>query len=171
MLSDVGNEADVILSRAPIFFYSSKHNSIGDMSITSWSARYMEKTFSQREMQNTRNIIETMTMSSRRGPPREVRGLSKADSQLVLKESGIFLSVGSGEIETNSFNIKYEVEFYTCIISGSEHLFSIPNYGVYPSSRFIELNLKNERCHPFTNLLPFIVFQGCAQNAEKCFVL
>ena len=33
------------------------------------------------------------------------RGLSKADSQLVLKESGIFLPVGSGEIETYCFNI------------------------------------------------------------------
>lgn len=30
---------------------------------------------------------------------------------------------------------------------------------------------KTERCHTFTNLLPFLVFQGCAQNAEKYFVL
>ena len=37
--------------------------------------------------------------------PRAERGLSKADSQLVLKESGIFLPVGSGEIETYCFNI------------------------------------------------------------------
>ena len=30
--------------------------------------------------------------------PKAERGLSKADSQLVLKESGILLPVGSGEI-------------------------------------------------------------------------
>ena len=55
-------------------------------------------------MQNTRNIIETSDDVLKK--PRADRGLSKADSQLVLKESGIFLPVGSGEIETYCLNTK-----------------------------------------------------------------
>ena len=47
-LIDVENEMDLILSRASMFSTPvNRHKSIGDMSCTSWSARYRLETFSQ----------------------------------------------------------------------------------------------------------------------------
>ena len=56
--------------------------------------------------------------------PRADRGLSKADSQLVLRESGIFPPVGSGEIETYCFNINTKLSSIAALFLKASIYFS-----------------------------------------------
>ena len=72
--------------------------------------------------------------------PRAERGLSKADSQLVLKESGIFLPVGSGEIETYCFDINTKMSSIVTLFLEASISLSFSIMGCCLSSRFIELN-------------------------------
>ena len=102
-LSDVENEVDLILSRASIF---STPVNITELVIC--PAHRGALGIGWRRSANERcriPVILSRHSDEVLKKPRAERGLSKVDSQLVLRESGIFLPVGSGEIETYCFNI------------------------------------------------------------------
>ena len=99
-LRDVENEVDLILSRASIF---STPVNITELVIC--PAHRGALGIGWRRSANERCGIPVHSDAVLK-KPRAERGLTKADSQLVLRESGIFLPVGSGEIETYCFNIK-----------------------------------------------------------------
>ena len=102
-LSDVDNEVDLILSRASIF---STPANISQQLIC--PAHCAALGIGWRRSANERCRIPVILSHHSDDvikKPKAERGLSKADSQLVLKESGTFLPVGSGEIETFCFNI------------------------------------------------------------------
>ena len=101
-LSDVENEVDLILSRASIF-----STPVNITQLVICPAHRGALGIGWRRSANERcriPVILSRHSDDVLKKPRAERGLSKADSQLMLKESGIFLPVGSGEIETYCFD-------------------------------------------------------------------
>ena len=126
-LSDVENEVDLILSRASIF---STPVNITELVIC--PARRGALGIGWRRSANGScriPVILSRHSDDVLKKPRAERGLSKADSQLVLRESGIFLPVGSGEIETYCFNINIELSSIVVLFLEASNYFSFSIMG------------------------------------------
>lgn len=90
-LYDVDNEIDLILARSSLF---SRPRNISNMVICP-AHRSALGTGWKRDSTNCR-IPDILSKHRDNKRPKAERGLSKAGSQIVLKESGIFLPVGTG---------------------------------------------------------------------------
>ena len=121
-LSDVENEVDLILSRASIF---STPVNITELVICPAHRRALG--IGWRRSANERCRIPVILLRHSDDilkKPRAEWGLSKADSQLVLNESGIFLPVGSGEIKTYCFNINTKLSSIVALFVEASIYFS-----------------------------------------------
>ena len=118
-LSDVKNEVDLIFSRASI---SSTPVIITQLVIHP-AHRGVLGIWWRHSAHDTCRIPVILSK------PREERGLSKADLQLVLKEGDIFLPVGSGEIKTYCFNINIELSSIVALFLAASIYFSFSIMG------------------------------------------
>lgn len=121
-LSDVENEVDLILSRASIF-----STPVNITQLVICPAHRGALGIGWRRSANEKckiPVILSRHSDDVLRKPRAERGLSKADSQLVLKESGIFLPVGSGEIGTYCFNINTKLSSIVALFLEASVYFS-----------------------------------------------
>ena len=126
-LSDVKNEVDLIFSRASI---SSTPVIITQLVIHP-AHRGVLGIWWRHSAYDTCRIPVILSRHSDDvlKKPREERGLSKADLQLVLKEGGIFFPVGSGEIKTYCFNINIELSSIVALFLAASIYFSFSIMG------------------------------------------
>ena len=126
-LSDVENEVYLILSRASIF-----STPVNITQLVICPAHRGALGIGWRRSANKRckiTVILSRHSDDVLKKPRAERGLGKADSQLLLKESGNFLPVGSGEIETYCFNINTKLSSIVALFLEASIYFSFSIMG------------------------------------------
>ena len=124
-LSDVENEVDLILSRASMF-----STSVNITQLVICPAHRGALVIGWRLSANERCRISAILLRHSVDvlkKPRAERGLSKADSQLVLKESGIFHPLGSSELEIYCININTKLSFIVALFLEASSFFTV-NY-------------------------------------------
>jgi hypothetical protein len=93
-LSDVETEAELILARASIF---EQPQNVEKLFICPFHRASLGVSWNRRSSKCSIPVILSQHSTKMIKKPKADRGLSKHGSQIVLKETGIFLAVGSGE--------------------------------------------------------------------------